>query len=401
MPNLFLADMVRELSSSTGTGAFTLDGAAPGHRGFAAAVPINATFPYAICGVSDESQWETGEGTLSATGQLIRSPKDSSAGGALVNFGAGLKTVALSVGAHWYTARDSIDGHNHAIGAVTGLTAQLADKASLAAALAATNFVQATDKLSLMRGNDQWALTGDHIMARRAAAGPFVAQGDVTVEGTGRFGAGAAKFITHSDSTYSGWYNGATLQSNEAIFGGVGSLHFVANGTMQMILGPGYLYPTTDNTKLFGLPSLRWAVVYAGTGSINTSDERKKADIGPIPDDWLDAWGDVEWCRFRFNDGKRWHVGLIAQRVHAAFAARGLDAFDIGLCCFDAWPEQRGPMFDAKGNITDQEQVMRAAGDIWGLRYDECLALESAWVRRELARLQARKSDKRNRTHDA
>ena len=79
MPNLFLADMVREVSSSTGTGAFTLDGPAPGHRAFASAVPNGATFPYAICGVSDESQWETGEGQLSPTGQLIRTPKASSA----------------------------------------------------------------------------------------------------------------------------------------------------------------------------------------------------------------------------------------------------------------------------------------------------------------------------------
>lgn len=30
--------------------------------------------------------------------------------------------------------------------------------------------------------------------------------------------------------------------------------------------------------------------------------------------------------------------------------------------------------------------VVREAGDLWGLRYDECQALEAAWVRRELAR---------------
>ena len=32
----------------------------------------------------------------------------------------------------------------------------------------------------------------------------------------------------------------------------------------------------------------------------------------------------------------------------------------------------------------------RAAGDRWGLRYEECLALEAAWQRRRIARLEAR-----------
>jgi len=147
--------------------------------------------------------------------------------------------------------------------------------------------------------------------------------------------------------------------------------------------------PATDNTKSLGLGSKRFSVVYSGTGSINTSDEREKRDIGAIPDDWLDAWGDVEWCRFRFKEGSRWHVGLVAQRVHAAFAARGLDAFEIGLCCFDAWGEVREPVIGANGQATKRTRVAQPAGDRWGLRYDECFAIEAAWQRRELVRVRA------------
>lgn len=162
---------------------------------------------------------------------------------------------------------------------------------------------------------------------------------------------------------------------------------------------------SSDNSKALGAPSRRFSTVYAATGSINTSDERVKEDIGAIPDDWLDAWGDVEWSRFKFVDGNRWHVGLIAQRVHAAYGARNLDAFEIGLCCYDEWKAEFAQTFESRvvreavttpeGRILEPEKVedfpkekveTSSAGDRWGLRYDECFAMEAAWQRRELKR---------------
>lgn len=164
----------------------------------------------------------------------------------------------------------------------------------------------------------------------------------------------------------------------------------------------GTFRPGADNSQPLGAGSYRWSVVYAGTGSINTSDEDEKDDIGAIPDAWLDAWGDVEWCRYRFRDaiadkgdGARWHVGLIAQRVRDAFAARDLDATEIGLLCRDEWdaapavaasPATLGP--DGETLVPPRPaQPARPAGARWGLRYDECQAMEAAWQRRELARL--------------
>ena len=189
----------------------------------------------------------------------------------------------------------------------------------------------------------------------------------------------------------------------------------------------GHLLPQTDNIRNFGSGALRMSTIFAGTGAINTSDEREKTDIGDIPDEWLDAWSGVQWQRFKMIGGNRWHVGLVAQSIHAAFAAHDLDAFDIGLCCFDAWEEQREPIFD---NVTKTRKVTRTepvaageneegeplftlqevefeeeyeetvdtgetrvtleAGDRWGLRYDECQAIEAAWQRRELSRLTER-----------
>lgn len=182
--------------------------------------------------------------------------------------------------------------------------------------------------------------------------------------------------------------------------------------------------PASDNTKSVGSAAARFSTIYAATGTINTSDERVKTAIEGMPDEWLDAWGDVEWCRFKFVDGMRWHVGLIAQRVHATFAAHNLDAFEIGLCCYDEWQEQREtiwenvkktrlvkveklelagenedrePLFERVEVVVEEEyeeaidtgqtRVALEAGNRWGLRYDECQAIEAAWQRREIARL--------------
>jgi hypothetical protein len=161
---------------------------------------------------------------------------------------------------------------------------------------------------------------------------------------------------------------------------------YCANVLRAVIDVAGTLRPGGDNVQTLGWSGGRWSVVYAGTGTINTSDERAKQDISVIPDEWLDAWGDVEWTRYKFKDAvaakgddARWHVGLIAQRVRDAFAARDLDAYEIGLLCYDEW-----------GETIENEEVVQEAGDRFGLRYEECLAMEAAWNRRELSTLRAR-----------
>lgn len=108
MATLFFADLVREACRATGSGALELSGPIAGHRSFEAAVPPGASFHYAIAGVTDPDQWETGVGTLDEAGALLRSPLASSAGGAAVDFAPGLKTVALTVAAAWFAGRDEL-----------------------------------------------------------------------------------------------------------------------------------------------------------------------------------------------------------------------------------------------------------------------------------------------------
>ncbi|SEI67938.1 Chaperone of endosialidase [Sphingobium sp. AP50] len=182
-----------------------------------------------------------------------------------------------------------------------------------------------------------------------------------------------------------------------------------ANGDISF---EGNLIPTADNVKSLGTGSFRMSVIYAGTGTINTSDERAKQEIGPVPDALLDAWGNVEWRQYRFIDSyalkgedARWHFGLIAQHVRDAIdAALGEgSAIRLGLVCHDEWdaaPAQFVPEMhfvtrqddveveEPTGNMIEVSPAIEA-GDRWGLRYDECFALEAAWQRRRMDRIEA------------
>lgn len=196
-----------------------------------------------------------------------------------------------------------------------------------------------------------------------------------------------------------------------------------------LTLAPVSLSPANDNAMSLGLGAARFSVVYAATGTINTSDERAKQDIAGLIDDdeLLDAWGAVEWKKYRFQDAyaskgedARWHMGLIAQQVRDVIdAALGAgSAIRLGLVCYDSWEaldEITEPLMASRAVQADTGEVdgdgdpvlreeleefdtgdvavvqqARAAGDRWGLRYDECFAIEAAWQRRQMARIEAR-----------
>jgi hypothetical protein len=131
LADLFFADLVREASWGEGTSALALGGAIAGHRSFADGVPASARFHYCIAGVTHPAEWETGEGEI-VGGALQRSPLASSANGAVVDFSPGLKTIALTVAAAWFTERVGGVGEIGGIDDVPGLTTALAGKAASA-----------------------------------------------------------------------------------------------------------------------------------------------------------------------------------------------------------------------------------------------------------------------------
>lgn len=149
---------------------------------------------------------------------------------------------------------------------------------------------------------------------------------------------------------------------------------------------------TSDNAIALGRSSYRWSTVYAATGSINTSDERVKDNIADPDEALMRAWGKVSFRVFRFKDAiakkgdaARIHVGLIAQQVREAFAAEGLDADRYGLFCYDRWDAKPAEIDPETG---EEIEPAVEAGDRYGIRYDEALALECAYQRWRLAKLE-------------
>lgn len=149
--------------------------------------------------------------------------------------------------------------------------------------------------------------------------------------------------------------------------------------------------PNVDNTQSLGRGDRRWGTIYAGTGTINTSDRNYKQQILSIDDNILDAWAEVNYSKFKFNDAvelkgdaeARWHIGVIAQDIEEAFIRHGLDAFEHGLLCYDEW-EDIYEIGDEGNNV-----LIIPAGGRYSIRPDECLMLESALMRRKIEQLEA------------
>lgn len=97
MAGPLLFDRVKETSTTTGTGDFTLDGvSAGGFRTLASVLAINDTCYYCIQNTVS-SEWEIGIGTFTATTTLQRTTVlASSNGGSLVSFSSGTKQVFIT-----------------------------------------------------------------------------------------------------------------------------------------------------------------------------------------------------------------------------------------------------------------------------------------------------------------
>src|SRR4030095_15919075 len=97
-------DLVRNVTSVTGTGPVALGQAVSGYTSLAAAVSPGGQFYYCIQGVDTPAEREIGRGTMQADGKVARQPIP----GPATNFTTGTKTIALVAAAECFSKLDQL-----------------------------------------------------------------------------------------------------------------------------------------------------------------------------------------------------------------------------------------------------------------------------------------------------
>ena len=161
---------------------------------------------------------------------------------------------------------------------------------------------------------------------------------------------GASYAVTRTSGNNNVWIGTA---ANRTATGQNGIFLNTADGSVSMgavnttIVNPGattYFIPSADNTYSLGASGARWSVVWAATGTINTSDRNDKTEERPFEYKEKAAALAIKarLKTFKFKDAvekkgddARIHFGVIAQDVKEAFEAEGLDADNYGVFCSD------------------------------------------------------------------
>ena len=210
----------------------------------------------------------------------------------------------------------------------------------------------------------------------------FVSAGTITAQST----ISSNGNITSNLGGFSNLGNNAVTlySSNTGMFANSGGIGWLLNGTQVLAQGTGNLQPGSDNTYALGSGGERWSVVYAATGTINTSDESQKQEIAFLNTAEKAVAQTLKGLikSFKFNDSvkekgslARVHFGVIAQDVKAAFEAQGLNPDNYGVFCSDTWYELDGKTKNADGISYTKDTPFAIEITKLGVRYDELFAL--------------------------
>lgn len=244
---------------------------------------------------------------------------------------------------------------------------------------------------------------GTHIVAMMDLLGVTarsISGGDVLL-GTGLVGAPS---LAAKDDRNTGIYFPAADQ-----------LAIVTGGVQRLLIDATGNHATgTDNAQTLGTASKRWSTVYAGTGTINTSDAREKTAVTPLSAAELAAASAMakEIGSYQFlasiadkGDAARHHVGLTVQRAIEIMEGNGLNPFKYGFICHDAWPEivVEHPAVEAVDDELDEDgnvirpgtpakdaytEIVQAAGDRYAFRYDQLALFIAAGFEARLSALE-------------
>lgn len=160
------------------------------------------------------------------------------------------------------------------------------------------------------------------------------------------------------------------------------------NAAVGVVLQGGVFREAGNGSLNLGNGSHRWEVVYAKTGSINTSDRNEKNTIADIdPEQAEKLIMGLKPSTFKFNDGTsgRTHWGLISQDIEELLPQIGMS--DLDFAGFIKTPKTEDYYEDVPETVTDEEtgeektvtrkelKTRTVEGEyVYALRYSEFIA---------------------------
>ena len=393
-------DLVQETSTSTGTGNIALGGAVTRRRAFSA-VLSNGDTCHVLIEHASAAEWEICQASyVSAGNQLARSTVLASSTGAAVSFSAGSKTISMIPP----SARIIVADDNGDI-SITRDVAVGRDVTAVRNVGAQAYLVNGVTVIS-RSGSDviHWDDTGNAALKLQAQDAYVLRDAQVTRNVNAQaYLVSGVTVVSRSGSDVIHWDDGGNaalkLKSQDAYIlrdalvtrnvnaveykistvtalniSGNYVQHFDSGGGTALKVGNAtdpsnyhsndtHLFynravnaefgrissttwrPGSDNALSMGTGSFRWSVVYAGTGTINTSGrdtkvgirapldaERRAAQrilaIGPKLYKFKDAVDEK-------GEAARLHAGYVAEDVRDALAAEGLNPWAYGFMCAD------------------------------------------------------------------
>lgn len=215
---------------------------------------------------------------------------------------------------------------------------------------------------------------------------------------------GSSRYIGGSGGTTSWYYNALT-----------GGNHVWAiNESAVLVLDSSSLRPSVDNSISCGDGSHRWTVVYAASGTINTSDADAKENIEPLPFSATEYIKSLKPVSYKFKDtqdevvqqtfkvrktrietdeeGKEVEVGYDVDEVRDVVVSKGqtYSRKHWGFIAQDvAATNQKfgidsGVFVDVAKNDPDSAKKGRR----YGLRYEELIAVQAKAIQELIARIE-------------
>ena len=245
--------------------------------------------------------------------------------------------------------------------------------------------------------------TGDIVFAsyltdgKTTISGDNILTGEISAEYL-RLGGTMNVYSSLNDSNSSGWLGYVTGRINSNRYTGIGMVAtedtavlgsalddvlilsvddtgiFAGNNidlhaSNKVRIDSDYLLPLADENTYCGSYSYWWLNGYFKTLNVNgsaitSSDRRLKENIDYDISKWLTMFDLLKPCSYKFIEGKRTHVGMIAQEVIEAGKTAGLDMEHLTAVCLDE------------------------EGQMYGLRYEEFVPILIAKVQQLEKRLE-------------